>query len=123
MLKLVGWILALAVAVVMVVFAITNAAPAPVNLWPVQGYAMPLYLIVFAGIFIGLAVGGLLTWLGGGAWRRRARQAERDIKMLKFELAEHDKKRAAATEKARAEAAKGQALVPAGGGEVIASGS
>lgn len=118
MLRFVGWILALLAAVVMVVFAINNDGAVAVDFWPVTGYSMPLYLVVFAGMFIGLTVGAVLTWLAGGRWRGRARQAERDIKMLKLELAESDKRRAEAADKAREAVLESRDLVPAASGEV-----
>jgi hypothetical protein len=37
---------------------------------------MPAFMLLFAGIFIGLIVGGVVTWLRQGKWRKQARQAQ-----------------------------------------------
>ena len=114
-LRIIGWIIVCFVAVVMIVFAINNAQPAEIDLWPFTGYALPQFLIVFAGIFTGLFVGGLLAWLSAGRWRRRYREAERDIKMLKFEVADQEKKLEQSREETREAASRSVIPAPASG--------
>ncbi len=38
--------------------------------------AMPTYLLLFAGIFIGIIVGGVVVWMRQGKWRKAARLAQ-----------------------------------------------
>ena len=37
---------------------------------------MPTYLLLFAGIFMGMIVGGVVVWARQGKWRKAARTAQ-----------------------------------------------
>lgn len=37
---------------------------------------MPAFLLLFAGIFLGLIVGGIVVWMRQGKWRKQARMAQ-----------------------------------------------
>jgi len=41
--------------------------------------SVPAWVLLFAGIFIGLIAGGLAAWIRQGKWRRRARRAQFDL--------------------------------------------
>ncbi len=38
--------------------------------------SVPAWVLLFAGIFIGLIAGGVAAWIRQGKWRRRARQRQ-----------------------------------------------
>ena len=38
--------------------------------------SLPAYLLLFAGIFIGMIVGGFVVWARQGKWRKAARVAQ-----------------------------------------------
>ncbi len=38
--------------------------------------AMPAWVLLFAGIFIGLIAGGVAAWIRQGKWRKKARQRQ-----------------------------------------------
>ena len=43
---------------------------------------IPLFIILFFGILLGLVAGGVLTWLGQGKWRRETRVRRRENRDL-----------------------------------------
>ena len=46
---------------------------------PLFSVQVPLWAVLFAGIFLGLVAGGIATWIRQGKWRRRARRARFDL--------------------------------------------
>ncbi len=86
--KHLGRILLILIAVLVVAFAIVNRQAVTVNFWPFPfAAAVPLYLVMLGALALGVAVGGIATWVRGGRWRRRARAAERESKALASRLA------------------------------------
>ncbi|MBM3491523.1 MAG: LapA family protein [Alphaproteobacteria bacterium] len=70
------WLLLPPLAVLFIAFAIANRAAVAVSLDPLPFVVqVPLYLLVFVAILLGLVVGGLIGW--GKAWRWRRLAAER----------------------------------------------
>ena len=60
---------------------------AAVALWPLPGNtSVPLYLIAFLPLVLGVVVGGVAGWLAGGRQRRLARRRKRRIEDLESEL-------------------------------------
>ncbi len=83
-----GRILLILVAVLVVAFAIVNRQAVTLNFWPLPFAAtVPLYLVMLGALALGVAVGGIATWVRGGRWRRRARAAERENRALAERLA------------------------------------
>jgi putative membrane protein len=82
------WIVLALVAVVLILFAISNRETVSVELWPLPAVAeMPLYLMLLGTLLIGFVVGELLAWVGSLRWRREARRSRARIAMLERELA------------------------------------
>lgn len=86
--KLVWWIVLALVALVLILFAVSNRETVSVSFWLLPGAAieMPLYLLVLGTLVIGFFVGQLVTWVGGWRWRREARRSRERIAMLEREL-------------------------------------
>ena len=85
--RLVHWLVTAPVAVVAVVFAVSNLDRVPVGLWPFSDVlVMPLYLLVLGALALGFLCGELVAWLNGGRWRREARRRQRRIEALEREL-------------------------------------
>jgi uncharacterized integral membrane protein len=82
------WWMALAlVALVLVLFAVSNREAVSVALWPLPAVVeLPLYLVVLGTLVLGFFVGQLVTWVGGWRWRREARRSRERIAMLEREL-------------------------------------
>ena len=85
--RVVSWLVGLAVAVVAVSFAVSNRGEARLALWPLSdGIAMPQYMAVLAPFVVGLLVGGLMGAAGALRLRLRAREQERHAAALEREL-------------------------------------
>lgn len=113
-----GWVLTVPIAVVAIVFAVSNNGPAPVSLWPLDvRLDLPVYAVAFLGILIGFLAGATTAWISGRKWRRLARREARDISGLTRDLREKDRQLAATAEQSRAvtPAAGEQAGRPQGG--------
>jgi putative membrane protein len=86
--RIVYWLLIAAVAVICAAFAISNRPVVSLALWPLPfAIDLPLYLLVFAALLIGFAVGVIAAWLGGRRRRRELRRSRRRIGALEGELA------------------------------------
>lgn len=53
--------------------------------WTVE---LPLFLVVFAALIVGVVLGGASVWLGQGRWRRAARRNEREVRRAKAQAEE-----------------------------------
>ena len=80
-----NWLVGLPVAVVAIVFAVANRQWITVSFDPLnrdQPFAavgMPLWVLFFCGIFVGLLAGWAAAWLAQGKWRKAAREARIDL--------------------------------------------
>ncbi len=76
-----SWIVGAPVAILLICFAVANRHWTSVSLDPINtanpwlAVSMPTFLIFFAGIFIGMIVGGSVVWMRQGKWRKQARMA------------------------------------------------
>lgn len=82
------WWTALAVvAVVLILFAVSNRETVSVGLWPLAAaIEAPLYLMVLGMLLVGFVAGELVGWIGGWHWWREARRSRERIAMLEREL-------------------------------------
>jgi lipopolysaccharide assembly protein A len=82
-------LIALPCLLLLVLFALSNAAPVSLRLWPTD-YAMelPLSLAILGGMAIAFLFGGGLVWLSELAQRRRARRAEQAVRLLEAQVLE-----------------------------------
>jgi uncharacterized integral membrane protein len=86
--RLLWWIVLVLVAVVLILFAISNRESVSLELWPLPAVVeMPLYLMMLGTLLIGFVVGELAAWVGSWRWRREARRSRDRIAMLERELA------------------------------------
>jgi len=76
------------VAVVVVIFAVTNRGPVTVSLWPLPyDIVIPLFVAVLGATAAGALLGGGVVWFGIVKWRFKARAGERRTRALERELA------------------------------------
>ncbi len=66
---------AVPVAAAIVLFVVSNREVVQISLYPLPPFLgpVPLYWIGLGGVFAGFLFGGLVAWLSGRRWRRRAR--------------------------------------------------
>lgn len=77
---------------------------------PIIAFEVPLYLLIFAALLIGVLIGGSSAWIGQMGWRRKARKTARDVKHLTKDLERREAAPAqtAGTKDPGAESAKDQ---------------
>jgi uncharacterized integral membrane protein len=82
------WLLLLPFAAVIVVFSIYNRHGVEVMVDPSSifysgmKFTLPLYMVVFASMMIGVLAGGIASWLKQGKHRKAARDARSDARKL-----------------------------------------
>lgn len=80
-----NWVIGLPVAVVAIIFAVANRQWTTVSFDPLnrdQPFAsvdMPLWVLFFCGIFVGIMAGWTGAWFAHGKWRRAAREARIEL--------------------------------------------
>jgi uncharacterized integral membrane protein len=91
--KIVTVIIVLPLAAIIIAFAVANRQMVTVSFDPFSttdpAYAatVPLFILIFALVILGVIVGGVASWLRQGAWRRTARKLDHDVRRLHQELA------------------------------------
>ena len=102
-------IIVVPLAIVVVAFAIANRQSVIVSFDPFSStspaYAatLPLFVLIFVLVILGVVIGGVAAWLRQAAWRRTARRLDADLRTLHQEL--EAMRRRSAEEEARREAA------------------
>ena len=90
--KLVTALILIPLAIVIVAFAIANREIVAVSFDPFDSSApayaikMPLFILIFVLIGVGVVVGGIAAWLRQSKWRTRARRAEAAARELRAAL-------------------------------------
>ena len=76
-------------ATVVLLFALSNRQTVTISLNPfgsdLSGPQMPLFLLIFIVLAVGILIGGLASWLNHGKIRRAARQAKAETERYKLE--------------------------------------
>lgn len=78
-------------AAVAVLLSIANRHPVTFSLDPFNAaapawsVALPLFVLLFAALALGLVIGGIATWFGQRKWRRAARSERNNAAQLKRE--------------------------------------
>jgi uncharacterized integral membrane protein len=86
--KLVHWLVAVPVALVLIIFAVSNREVVTVTFWPLPiQVGAPLWLVVLLAALVGFLFGEIVAWVNGRRWRRDARRKTRRIDALERELA------------------------------------
>jgi uncharacterized integral membrane protein len=87
--KLLYWLIALPIGLILIVFSVSNRDGVVVSFSPLPyEMSIPLFLLVFVIFVVGVLVGGLLGWMGGHGARRRSRERRRRIMELEAALGE-----------------------------------
>jgi uncharacterized integral membrane protein len=89
--RFIGLAVALPLAVVLMLLALANRGPVTLSFDPFSGAAtalkitLPLFALLLLTLMLGVAIGGVATWLGQGRHRRLERQYKREADRLKTE--------------------------------------
>ena len=92
--RIVGWVVLVPLSVVLIVFALANRQLTVVNFNPLispaelsaPGVGVPLFLVLFGVLLLGVVMGGVATWFAQGTLRRDKRQWQRQADRLAREL-------------------------------------
>ena len=84
--RIVGWFVLVPLCVVLIVVALANRQLVVVNFNPFMsaqeltapGFGVPLFLVIFAVLLVGVLLGGIATWFRQGKWRKTARVQRRE---------------------------------------------
>jgi uncharacterized integral membrane protein len=91
--KIVTLVVVLPLAAIIIAFAVANRQTVTVSFDPFSAaspaYAatLPLFILIFVLVILGVIVGGIAAWLRQAKWRRTARQLDHDVRLLHQELA------------------------------------
>jgi uncharacterized integral membrane protein len=81
-------------SLLVVLLAIANRGPVRLSLdpfspdQPLLAYEVPLFLVLFGAVMLGVLIGGIATWLGQSAHRRAERRYRREARHLRQEVGE-----------------------------------
>jgi uncharacterized membrane protein YciS (DUF1049 family) len=89
--KILAIVILVPVAIIAVALSVANRHPVALSLDPFNSVdpavviSMPLFVLIFAAIAVGVVLGGIGTWLGQGRWRRQARHLRHEVRDVKRE--------------------------------------
>jgi len=108
--RLISWIIMVPLGAAAIVFSISNRSMVVIDLWPAPvTLDVPLYAIVFASLFAGFLLGGIVSWFSAGKTRRNARASAARARTAEREL---EYTRAKAEENADPAPARGEPVLP-----------
>lgn len=91
--KILTAVIVVPLAAVIIAFAVANRQTVTVSFDPFSAtspaYAasLPLFVLIFIVLILGVIVGGIAAWLRQSPWRRTARKLDADVRELREELA------------------------------------
>ncbi len=98
--RLISWFILAPVSVVLIIFALANRQLVVVNFDPfsvndplIPAITIPLFLLIFILLLIGILLGGISVWFTQAKNRRQLRRARIKIKALQLEIDELKNKR------------------------------
>ncbi len=90
--KVVTAVIVIPLVIVIVAFAVANRQAVTVSFDPLSSaspaYAatLPLFMVIFVVLTIGIVFGGIVAWFGQSKWRRAARSLDGEIRSLREEM-------------------------------------
>ena len=91
--RIVGCLVLVPLCLLVLVFALANRHMVGVNFNPLvpvdenaPGFGIPLFLVIYAVLFVGISLGGLAVWFTQTGHRREERRLRRENERLKADL-------------------------------------
>jgi len=79
-------------AIVLVALSVANRASVVLSFDPLAeaaprwSVAMPLFILLFATLAVGILIGGIATWIRQGKWRKAARAERANVARLRQDV-------------------------------------
>ena len=92
--RILAWVIGLPVAVILVAFAIANRQFVTISLDPFSpsnpwvALDLPLWSLLFIGIFLGLVTGWVAAWFNQRHWRKEARRSRHELERARLRVEE-----------------------------------
>jgi lipopolysaccharide assembly protein A len=88
--KSINTFIAIVVALIIVLFAVSNRDQVIVQVWPLPyQISLGLYAVILWAVLIGFVAGIIVAWIMGAARRRDLRESRRRIRDLEQSLGRH----------------------------------
>jgi uncharacterized integral membrane protein len=88
--RIVGWFVLVPLCAALIVFALANLQAVDVNFNPLAAssanFRVPLFVVIFGVLLVGVVLGGIATWFAQGPHRRDERHFKRETERLHREL-------------------------------------
>jgi uncharacterized integral membrane protein len=90
--RIVSMLIVVPMAVILIAFAVANRQSVTVSFDPFSSaspaYAatLPLFVLIFALLILGVLIGGAAAWIGQTKWRRTAGKLDGEVRALHQEL-------------------------------------
>jgi uncharacterized integral membrane protein len=90
--KLVFWLVLVPLAIVILMFAVANREIVTVSFdpfsatRPAASVSVPLFVLIFSLVILGVIIGGIAAWLRQSGYRRAARLRHSDVAALRREI-------------------------------------
>ena len=92
--RIVGWFVLVPLCAALIVFALANLQPVNVSFNPLAAadvlsamtFRVPLFVVIFGVLLVGVVLGGIATWFAQGPHRRDERHYKRETERLHREL-------------------------------------
>jgi uncharacterized integral membrane protein len=90
--KIVTGIIVVPLAIIIVAFAVANRQMVTVSFDPFSSaspaYAatLPLFVLIFILLIVGVIIGGVAAWIGQAKWRRGHRRLDDEVRQLRSEV-------------------------------------
>ena len=90
--KIITALIVVPLAVVIIAFAVANRQTVTVSFDPFSlvspAYAatLPLFVVIFVVLILGVLVGGFAAWIRQSKWRRTARRLDSEVRALHDEM-------------------------------------
>ena len=91
--RILSWIVAAPIVILVVMFAVSNLDPITLRLRPFPDeLTLPIWLLTLIQLFVGFLLGAIVTWIGDRHRRRENRLLNRRTAELEQSLAEAERK-------------------------------
>ena len=88
--RIINTIVAIVVALLIVLFAVSNRETVTLELWPFPfQVSLGLYAVILLTVLLGFIAGAIGAWLMGARRRREHRRAKKQVRDLEQSLARH----------------------------------